>query len=625
MPDRMRSLWLPHPGEMIFSVFVRQYYTEWHPTAGRYFRDHLDARWDAPSTRTLLPPFVKLIEQRVPEGHPWSERNYLVEHHSPIPFITLFQSQAVKEELTKRWFTKKSPFVRSYIGAHQTTCPVQPQLLRYCHRCVELDLKASVPPLPYWRIVHQLPGVFVCPDHQVLLSDGCMACDKPNSRSPSVLLPGMCTCGLTKRHRTVISPFKPSIEGQRVIARWVRDALHAKSSLDLEGRSLWGAIKWIVGNRHTAHDLQKRLVRAYGENGLKYSGVSFKVVKRSLQRVVRTSMLGEAISNILCASVYFDSLEEFRNALEGRGKSALVESGPVRRWGTREKWRRELPELLAKHGKNFKKIARATGRSPLTVKGATYEMVSKKAGDRLVARYPRVVSLLRKGLEKKEVSELTGVSKNTVARVCFVVPELQDQWERASWLLYRDEHRTTFLNARKKVRLGHQLDLDQKYGRASSWLRKHDNLWFVQQLARGLETRPVGVSNEGNIRRGIDWDLRDRQLLEWLSPRIENVRRTSPQYRITLSTLLAGHPDSNLAHRKPARYKRSHSAMAAVTESQDEFCRRRIGEAVRSGTLSSAPAISRKYVARLTNLQARTVSRNWDFVVATLKRGSTER
>jgi len=41
----------------------------------------------------------------------------------------------------------------------------QHQCLRYCDRCVEYDTKTYGE--PYWHRVHQLPGVFFCPIHNM--------------------------------------------------------------------------------------------------------------------------------------------------------------------------------------------------------------------------------------------------------------------------------------------------------------------------------------------------------------------------------------------------------------------------------------------------------------------------
>jgi hypothetical protein len=83
-----------------------------------------------------------------------------------VPYFLAFASSLPNDELAAA-----NPLaVHDEMFSHwEARSPFRPHRLRYCRRCALVDIAAVGE--AYWHRVHQLPGVFYCPDHGDRLMD----------------------------------------------------------------------------------------------------------------------------------------------------------------------------------------------------------------------------------------------------------------------------------------------------------------------------------------------------------------------------------------------------------------------------------------------------------------------
>ncbi|SAK74358.1 hypothetical protein AWB75_04136 [Caballeronia catudaia] len=90
----------------------------------------------------------------------------IAERFTLLPYFTRFVAPQVKESAYASTIRGGLPRPYAILGLLRTTVKCADKL-RFCAQCVEEDVSAGRE--PYWRRVHQLPGVFICTRHRTLL------------------------------------------------------------------------------------------------------------------------------------------------------------------------------------------------------------------------------------------------------------------------------------------------------------------------------------------------------------------------------------------------------------------------------------------------------------------------
>lgn len=109
----------------------------------------------------------------LPPGHGYTWRS-LIERHTAFPYYRPFlpARRAWSVENAMEWgATEEPPFSRARLRSTE--------MLHYCKRCVEDDCRGPAG-VAYWRRVHQLAGVVVCPTHEVPLTSSSVPRDPRN-------------------------------------------------------------------------------------------------------------------------------------------------------------------------------------------------------------------------------------------------------------------------------------------------------------------------------------------------------------------------------------------------------------------------------------------------------------
>jgi hypothetical protein len=95
--------------------------------------------------------------------------NRLIEEHTFFPYFSAFLPPERVKQIRKDMQISSGPTIHMRSGAMGSAISM-PDRLRFCPACRQEDEEESRE--IYWHRLHQLPGVEVCPQHQVLLENG---------------------------------------------------------------------------------------------------------------------------------------------------------------------------------------------------------------------------------------------------------------------------------------------------------------------------------------------------------------------------------------------------------------------------------------------------------------------
>jgi Tn7-like transposition protein D/TniQ len=155
----------PHPDELLYSLCARYDGRVGYKNKQAINLELFDKRTSVASID--LPCHLKSLIELLPAGHMLSV-DRLIHSHTLFPFYAPFlpmdRSLRIKEEM--------EGFVGTTIHNHTGTIRSeirQNMWLRFCPLCAIEDRKEFCE--CYWHRLHQVPGVMVCPDHNVFLED----------------------------------------------------------------------------------------------------------------------------------------------------------------------------------------------------------------------------------------------------------------------------------------------------------------------------------------------------------------------------------------------------------------------------------------------------------------------
>jgi hypothetical protein len=154
----------PHPDELFYSICAR-YAERRHYAAPSYLLRDLFGDERA-SISVDLPAHLDFLVAALPDGHRYTADRF-IDDHSLLPFYAPFlppeRLKILREEMHAN-----GTLLDIRVGLRNTGID-SPKYLRLCHQCVAAD-RCSVGEA-YWHRIHQLPGVLVCPLHEVMLQD----------------------------------------------------------------------------------------------------------------------------------------------------------------------------------------------------------------------------------------------------------------------------------------------------------------------------------------------------------------------------------------------------------------------------------------------------------------------
>jgi Tn7-like transposition protein D/TniQ len=153
----------PYPDELLYSICARYSEAVQYPNKHSLNTDLL-GKEDATSIIDL-PLHLGHLASVLPPNQTYSVDN-LVRRHTLFPFYAPFIPSERVEQIREMMRSGASNRAHAVAGINKS--PIRrPDWLRFCPVCVERDRKRLGE--TYWRRIHQLPGVEVCPDHLTFL------------------------------------------------------------------------------------------------------------------------------------------------------------------------------------------------------------------------------------------------------------------------------------------------------------------------------------------------------------------------------------------------------------------------------------------------------------------------
>lgn len=182
---------IPEQGETVYSLFCRA--VERTGLPAKYILESLTGQARQASLRGALPGNVVTISKSLPEGHPWTDKNVLIDAHSPFPYYTYFDSPE-QRATAKRLVTETNSCINASMSLGLASYRQKLSLAhpRFCIDCLREDQKRYG--FSIFHREHQLPGVALCWKHGKELFGGCKICNRIFGKYHGMFMAGRCKC-----------------------------------------------------------------------------------------------------------------------------------------------------------------------------------------------------------------------------------------------------------------------------------------------------------------------------------------------------------------------------------------------------------------------------------------------
>ena len=152
----------PYPDELLYSVWAR-------------YKDHVrftaktDAFLELFGSRGVkpiidLPCRIQSFVDRLPLEHCYNV-NFFIDNHTLFPYYQAFLPKERRQLARDEMILGKGKGIHALLEVYTQILPST--WFRFCPKCVEEDKRKFGE--CYWHRLHQLPGVEICPLHEVLI------------------------------------------------------------------------------------------------------------------------------------------------------------------------------------------------------------------------------------------------------------------------------------------------------------------------------------------------------------------------------------------------------------------------------------------------------------------------
>jgi len=166
----------PYPDELLYSICARFHERVQYPNKKGTMRE-LFGDEAAIAVVDLPSNLGSLVSALSPGSSHTVER--LINRHTLFPFFALFLHPEQAQQLWVDMEGARGPAIKMRSGVMASTVQ-PPEWLRFCPPCVQQDKQEFGE--SYWHRLHQLPGVEVCPEHNVRLLDSQVRVQNPQTR-----------------------------------------------------------------------------------------------------------------------------------------------------------------------------------------------------------------------------------------------------------------------------------------------------------------------------------------------------------------------------------------------------------------------------------------------------------
>lgn len=159
----------PYPDELLYSVIARYHVRSGSTSPKSTIGDVFSSR--TATAVTDMPCNIKELYCNLPEVSK-IEPERLIMDYTLYPYYTAFLQQARASLILKAMKSNYGGNIHTRTGIMASSISV-PDFLRFCTECNNYDL--TVYGEYYWHRIHQIPGIFVCPVHNIFLQDSTVA------------------------------------------------------------------------------------------------------------------------------------------------------------------------------------------------------------------------------------------------------------------------------------------------------------------------------------------------------------------------------------------------------------------------------------------------------------------
>jgi len=265
------------------------------------------------SLHTLLPNGLGYLNNLLTAG---TDINglYAIERFTCLPYFRPFLQDSQYETASRALLTRtNNVYIRSRLGlrSFHSSAPS----LRYCSYCRDWDLLNYG--IPYWRSLHQLPMVHVCPLHAHPLIEFQIQLYERASGVSSLDLPPLCTNSIPNTGPTYTDPYYP------VYKRFAEDMysiLHLRDIHQVDPTVIYNErcqeLGYIRRRRIAQLRLANDFANHYGPTIVYEAGYNINCLSHSLLRRMRPDSprhIYNLAAHLLMIGFLFSSFNEFIN------------------------------------------------------------------------------------------------------------------------------------------------------------------------------------------------------------------------------------------------------------------------------------------------------------------------
>jgi hypothetical protein len=530
-----------------------------------------------------LPLGIQTFVERLPR------QSYTVEdvisRHTTLPYYAHFLSPERLAGITARMREgRRGPVPHTLLGAGRGRVS-PPSHLLYCPSCADDDLRSVGEPC--WRRVHQLPAVYLCPDHGTPLLRG------PVRRKDLVRvfeyhsLRAALVGGPATHEVPAGDPAKLQWLSQSSLRLLQTDA-RALTPGELRERHRAQLRRFGLLSPRGAVDVpgaERLLIQHWGDSLLKSIGLHPASPERRTSWVgaragaAPRESAGHPLLHLLLVGAYGISLEEF---LDGQEQPQTAEDAVA---PSSECANPACPAYLPPERRQAARRAyyRTGGAWTCGKCGACYEEFSAHCGVRFLQTGPlwdaEFRRLVQAGASVRELQTWCGMRYDLMLCHAARLDVWRSQWgertkfsladRRVRTIAERDRRRAEYLQARAGAPDVGRNTLRRQLQAVWSWLRANDNAWLLAHT-------PACAKREAGLVGWVDWLARDRELQPRVDEAIRALREAVPPVRLTTAAIGRKAGVRLLIVRERGRLPLTAAAVRKGRESIPEFTRRRV-------------------------------------------------
>jgi hypothetical protein len=548
-----------------------------------------------------LPSNLATLVSALPPGSPYTVKR-LIENHTLFPFFAPFLASQQVQQLWADMEGERGSAIHMRSGVMASTVQ-PPEWLRFCPLCAEQDKQRFGE--FYWHRLHQLPGVEVCPEHQVRILNSQIRILNPQTRHEfvsaerGIQIPRSHSYRLLNLHQAILLRIAQDaawllkqqslLPGLEVLAKRYRDLLAERDLATYSGRV---RVSELLGKfceccpSDLLDQLQCQIDFESQHNWLFRLVRSPKGSQHPLRHLLLMQFLGHTTESFFKLPKQFKpfgkgpwfclnkTADHFRKPViteceviysKEHGKPIgtfycscgfiYTRTGPdkseedtlritkIRAFGS--VWEDALKRHWDNSSVSLRGIARQLGVDATTVKlhAAALELGFPRQGKRLTNRTKR---------------ELTSYSSELGVEVSDILLE---------------SYRREWLTARQGYPDAGRTALKNQFQRVYAWLRQNDRDWLESHLPpRMTRTSPPAQ---------VDWESRDIELVDAVQLVAQNLRdKPGKPMRLTVAAIARELGQLALIQKHVDKLPSTAAALIKLVETREAFALRRIQWAV---------------------------------------------